>query len=221
VSNENSIITKRKRKRARFAPIAIIGAVAAATLLSLSLTGTMSGFIASIQNNTNTAGSGSLVMQERTTGSTPITCLSTDGGTLATNTATCSTINKFGGNLTMVPGQSVVQNITITDIGTANVGTFTLTHGASCTQAVNGAFNGGASDVCSKMTVSIVSGSTTVYSGTVAGLAAALPAAIAMPAAPAAGVAVPFVITTTLPLTVDNTYQGYSVSLPLTWTFTA
>ena len=207
-----------KRKRVRFAPLVLATSVAAAALLSVSMSGTLSGFVASITNTNNTAASGSLVMEEKSTGTTPVTCLSTDGGSVSTNTATCSTINKFGGSTTMVPGQTVSTSITIKNAGTVSANTFTLTPGAACAQSANGTPAGTATDFCSKLNVVITSGSTTVYSGTAAALAGT--AAKSLSAAPVtAGTSTPFTIAVTLDSSAGNTYQGLSASLPLTWTF--
>ncbi len=211
--------TPSRARRQRFTPIAIATGIAGSLLLSLSLTGTLSGFVASIQNSNNTAATGALVMEEKTTTGAAVTCLSTDGGSVSTNTATCSSINKFGGNTAMVPGQTVTTGITIKNVGTVAASTFTLTPGATCTQSNNGALNGTATNLCSKLNVVITSGATTVFTGTLASLAGALPAAFTMPAAPAAGVSVPFSIAVTLDASAGNTYQGLSASLPLTWAF--
>ncbi|MCZ2404798.1 hypothetical protein IV498_16860 [Paenarthrobacter sp. Z7-10] len=210
------------RKRRRFTPIALITGLAGVALLSLSVTGTLSGFTASITNSTNTAGSGSLVMQEQTTGGTAVTCLSTDGGSVSTNTASCATINKFGGSTTLVPGGPAVNTaITIKNIGSVPASTFTLTPGATCTQSNNGTQNGTAADFCAKLKVVITSGATTVFTGTAATLAGAAAGAtsITMPPAPAAGVSTPFNIAVSLDSTVLNNYQGLAASLPLTWAF--
>ncbi|RAX44185.1 hypothetical protein DQ354_16555 [Arthrobacter sp. AQ5-06] len=207
-------------KRRHFAPIVLLAGLVGTVLLSLSLTGTLSGFVASITNSSNTAASGSLVMQEQSTGGVPATCLSTDGGSVSTNSATCSTINKFGGSTVMVPGgPAVTTAITIKNAGSVAARTFTLTPGTSCTQSLNGAQNGTATDLCAKLNVVITSGATTVFTGTAASLAGAPAAAITMPAAPAAGVSVPFTIAVTLDTSAGNTYQGLAASLPLTWTF--
>ncbi|MFJ3384873.1 MULTISPECIES: hypothetical protein [unclassified Curtobacterium] len=207
-------------KRLRFAPVALIAGIFAAVLLSLSLTGTLSGFAASITNSSNTAGSGTLVMQEQNAGAS-VTCLSTDGGSVSTNSATCSTINKFGGSTTMTPGNTVNTAITIKNTGTAAASTFTLTPGTTCTQSANGSANGTATDLCAKMNLVITSGSTTVFSGTLASFKGAAASAFTMPAAPAAGGTVPFNFAVTLDSSAGNTYQGLAASVPMTWTFTA
>ncbi|MFJ4220113.1 hypothetical protein [Curtobacterium luteum] len=207
-------------KRLRFAPVALLAGIFAAVLLSLSLTGTLSGFAASITNSSNTAASGTLTMQEQNAGGT-VTCTSTDGGSVSTNAATCSTINKFGGSTTMTPGNTVNTAISIKNTGTANAATFTLTPGATCTQSNNGTVNGSATDLCSKMNLVITSGSTTVFSGTLASFKGAASTAFTMPPAPAAGASTPFNFAVTLDSSAGNTYQGLAASVPMTWTFTA
>ncbi|RFA13737.1 hypothetical protein B7R21_07845 [Subtercola boreus] len=209
-----------KNKRRRFAPVALGAGVLGAVLLSLSLTGTMSGFVASITNSQNTAATGALVMQEQNSGAT-VTCLSTDGGSVSTNAATCATINKFGGSSTMTPGNTVTTPITIRNIGSVAATTFTLTSGATCTQTNSGSLNGTATDLCSKMNIVITSGATTVFSGTLASLAGGTSAKFTMPTAPAAGIAVPFSFAVTLDSAAGNTYQGLQASVPLTWSFSS
>lgn len=205
-------------KRVRFTPIAIGAAALAAVLLSLTMTGTLAGFTASITNNTNTAASGSLVMQEQNSGGT-VTCLSTDGGTVSTNTATCSTINKFGGSTTMVPGQTTNTTVTIKNVGTVTPSTFTLTPGAACTQSNSGTQNGSATDLCAKLNLVITNTTTTqvLYSGTLAALANAAAITITTPPGPA--VTDTFTFALTLNSSAGNTYQGLQASLPLTWAF--
>ena len=214
-----SIATPLRKKRSRFGVAALATGLLAAALLTSTLNPTLSGFVASITNPNNTTATGVLVMEEKSTTGAAATCLSTDGGSVSTNTASCSTINKFGGSTTMVPGGApVVTGITIKNVGTVNASTFTLTPGATCTQSANGAQNGTATDLCSKIKVIITSGATTVFNGTAATLAGAT-TGITMPAAPAAGVSVPFNISVQLDASAGNTYQGLAASLPLTWTF--
>ena len=198
-----------KAKRRRFTPIALTTGVVAAALLSVSMTGTLSGFVASINNSTNTTATGALIMQEQNAAGT-VTCLSTDGGTLSTNTATCATINKLGGSTTMVPGQTITTNITIKNTGTVNAGSFTLTPSA-CTQSAAATPSGTATDLCTQLQLVIMQGSTQVYSGTAAGLGTAV-RTIAGP--PAAGASLPFSFAATLPAAAGNTYQ---CAVPLLW----
>jgi hypothetical protein len=201
--------TTKKRKASL--PILIAGGVSS-LVLALGMSPTFSAFTASILNDTNTAGSGTLTMQE-TTGATLI-CNSTDGGSVSTNTATCATINKYGGNLAMVPGQTVSTTINIKNTGTIAASSFSVTPG-TCTQATNGTVNGTAVDLCAKINVVVTSGVTPVYTGTAAGFTTAV--ALAAPVAP--GASVPFTFAVTLASSAGNTYQGLKVSQPITWTF--
>jgi hypothetical protein len=202
-------------------PLVLTAGVLGAALLTASATGTLSGFVASIQNSTNTAATGTLVMQEQNAGAT-VTCLSTDGGTVSTNTSTCSTINKFGGSTTLVPGGTSVTTVTIKNIGTATANTFTLAPTAVCAQSNNGTVNGSATNLCSTLTLAI-SGGTTVASQTLDAFYAAYrtggtsgPISIGTVAP---GATLSFTYTVTLPSSAANTYQGLQASMPLTWTF--
>ncbi|RKR72928.1 hypothetical protein [Frondihabitans australicus] len=206
-----------KAKRLRFAPLAIATGVLGAVLLSVSMSGTLSGFVASITNSSNTAASGALVMQEQNAAGT-VSCNSTDGtGGISTNSYSCATINKYGGSTTMIPGQTVTTSIKINNTGTVTANTFTLTGGA-CTQGTNGALNGTATDLCSQMTVAITNTTTSssVFTGTLAAFAAK--GAISLPVQ-AAGASTTFSIAVTLPSSAGNTYQGLSASQPMTWTY--
>lgn len=202
------------RSRRRITPMVFVVGGVAALVLALTPTGALGAFTAAITNSDDTAGSGNLIMQEsHTAGSTTTTCASTDGGGIGTNSATCSTINKYGGNLAMAPGQTVSTSVTLTNAGTIPATTFTLTPG-SCTQSSNGTA-GSATDLCAHLTVVITSGATTVYNGT----AAAFSSAQNLAAPVAAGASVPFTFAVTLDSAVGNTYQGLQASQPLTWTF--
>jgi hypothetical protein len=215
MTTESTSSAAPERRRRRFVPLVWGSSLVAMALLALGVGSTLSGFSASITNSKNTAGSGTLVMEEDGPGST--VCLSSAAGTVtATNSGTCSTINKFGGNTAMVPGTPVTTSITIKNNGTSPANTFTLTPGA-CTQSANGAVNGTATDFCSKLDVTITSGSTTIFTGTAASLAAG--GVINLPAPVAAGASVPFTFTVTLDPSADNSYQGLAASEPLTWQF--
>ena len=208
----------RRLLRGRLVPATVVSSVVASALAVLTLSGSLSGFAASITNSTNTAGTGTLVMQESNATGT-VTCTSDSGG-VSTNTATCAGINKFGGSTTMVPGTPIATTVDISNVGTVPANTFTLAPGGSCTQSDNGSVNGAATDLCSQMTVSITVGTSTtpVFSGTLAALAA-LSTPITLPTPVAAGAKVPVTFTVELPSSAGNSYQGLQASLPLTWTF--
>ena len=212
-----------KQKRAHFAPLAIAVGLASAALLGLSTTGTLSAFVASIYNNANTAASGSVVMTETTSSGSTTSC--TSG--ISTTAVTCA-INKFGGSTTMVPGSSVATTINIANTGSGAVGTFTLVSGtaggATCAVSANGSNNGTATDanVCAKFNLTIASGSTTLFTGTLASFAARTTAISLNSLIPTAGGAsVPFTFTVSLDSSADNTYEGKTASVPMTWAFSS
>jgi hypothetical protein len=177
------------------------------------MSGTLAGFTASINNSTNTTASGALVMQEQNAGAT-VTCLSTDGGSVSTNASTCSTINKFGGSISMVPGQTVTTTVTIKNIGTAPAGSFTLTPTATCAQSNNGT----AVDLCAKLNLVLTNTTTSqvVYTGALSAMGTS-PITITTP--PIAGATNTFTFAVTLSAAAGNTYQGLQASVPLTWAF--
>ncbi|PZE24755.1 hypothetical protein [Curtobacterium sp. MCBD17_028] len=204
-------------KRVRFTWFAIGTGVLAAVLLAFSMSGTLSGFVASITNSGDTAVTGTLVMQESTTGANAATCTSTDGGSVSTNTATCTSIDQFGG-AAMVPGDTVTTAMTITNTGSAAARTFTLTPG-SCGQLANGSVNGTANDLCSQMTVVVknTTANTTVFSGTLAALGSTT-TPFSLPAVPG-GSSTAFSFAVSLPSTLGNSYQGLQATVPLTWSY--
>jgi hypothetical protein len=211
--------TSRKRKLSL--PLIVAGGVSS-LVLALGMSPTFSAFSASIQNTVNTAGAGALIMQETDSTGT-ILCNSTDGGSISTNAATCATINKYGGNLNMAPGQTVTTTINIKNTGTVGASSFALTPGA-CTQTTNGSNNGTATDLCSKINLLIKSGSVTIFSGTATALNTGgvidLDQKLAMSSI-ATGSSTPFTFAVTLDSSVGNTYQGLKVSQAMTWAFGA
>lgn len=205
-------------KRRRFAlPLIIAGAVAS-LVLALGVSPTVAAFTASIQNSTNTAGTGYLSMQEVSGANT---CNSTDGGSISTNSATCATINKYGGTAApLAPGGTQSTTVTIKNTGSITANAFTLTPSA-CTQSNLGSPNGTATDLCSQITLKITSGATTVYNGTLAAFSAPVNLVSVLGGTVAPGATTSFTFQVTLASTAGNTYQGLQVSQPLTWSFSS
>ncbi|GAA2750659.1 hypothetical protein [Amnibacterium kyonggiense] len=204
-------------KRMRFTPLALTTVLLSAGLLSLSVTGTLSGFTAQITNGANTVTTGSLVLQEGVgSNATTFTCTSADGASITTNSSTCSTINTFGGtgSQTMVPGQTVTQSVTFKNAGTIPASTFTL-QPTACSQSAVTTPAGSATDLCSKLSVVVTqSGATgSVYSGTLAGFTANQTLTTL-----AAGASTTFTFAVTLASGAGNSYQGLQASVPMTWT---
>jgi hypothetical protein len=114
-------LPKHRAKRSRFVPLAWVSGVAAAAVLTLGVTGTLSSWTAAVlDNSTNsTKIAQSLILQETQAGVTPIdaACVSSAN---ANNMSTCASINKFGGTGTpLVPGASSTPvTVTFTNVGT-------------------------------------------------------------------------------------------------------
>ncbi|GAB2472992.1 hypothetical protein [Jatrophihabitans fulvus] len=219
---------KHGASRVRFAPLAIATGVAASAAIALSTSGALAGFVAQITNDTNTAATGSLSMQEQqiVNGTATTTCTSNGGtGGVSNNVAVCSTINKYGGSTAMIPGTPVSTTVKITNTGTVAANTFTIAPG-TCTQSNNGAANGNATDLCSKMTVALTQDGTAVAGAS--GTLTSIGGKTVTLAPVAAGASSTFVFTVTLPTqntaqapTADNAYQGLKASQPLVWQFSS
>lgn len=106
----------------------------------------------------------------------------------------------------MAPGHTSIANTGSGNAGTLNPGT--------CTQAGSGTAN----DLCSRMTTVITDDThhKQVFSGTFHALQERGP--IRLPP-PTAGARTSFTFAVTLPAVIDNSYQGLSASLPMTWNF--
>jgi hypothetical protein len=240
VTDSASETGKHRSKRRVFVPLVWTAGAVAAVLLGLTVSGTLSGFTAAITNDTNTTGSGTLLMQE-TNSVGPVNCYSNGGSgsaAITTNTNTCSTINKLGGDqspntagLNLTPGAAgTVTVVTIKNAGSIAASLFTLTP-STCAQSTNtgntvvsavGAY-GSASDFCTKVNVTIKKGATTVFQGTAAqlssGTGAATPLVANLGPVSAGGSAV-MEFDVSLDTTAGNSYQGLALSLPMTWQFT-
>lgn len=207
--------TSKKRKLSL--PLIVAGGVSS-LVLALGMSPTFSAFTASIQNTVNTAGAGTLVMQEADSTGT-ILCNS-NSTSVSSNSATCATINKYGGNLAMIPGQTVTTTITIKNTGSVAASAFSLTPTA-CSQTPNGSVNGSATDLCKKINLLITSGGKTIYSGTADAMGTTAIDVLnkLSVSSIAANGSVPFSFAVTLDSSAGNTYQGLQVSQPLTWAF--
>src|ERR1700756_2797021 len=94
---------KPRLGRKQVVPIAWAASAGSLIVLVLGITGTLSGFTATINNNANSAGTGSVVMVETSGGTTCYSNGVAVGTAITTNANNCS-INKLGGNLLMIPG---------------------------------------------------------------------------------------------------------------------
>lgn len=193
-----------------FVPSVIAAGAVGTAALALATTGTLSAFAASITNSVNTATVGQVVLQE-TNADGSVTCTSTDS---ATNAATCTTINKYGGQ-TLAPGGSTTTTVKLTNLGSVTPASFTLTPG-TCSQAGTPPVGTAATDLCAKLTLTVYAAATAtgtpIYTGSLSGFTSAVNLT-----PPAASATQPYTFVVAVPSTLDNTYQGLTASQPLTW----
>lgn len=192
--------------------IVVAAGAIASLLIGFTLTPTFAALVASIQNSTNTANTGTLTMKE-TSGSA--SCNSFDSN--STNTATCSTINKYGG-VTLVPGGAAKEtNLSIQNTGSMQATSFTLTPGA-CTQSAVGGSS------CDKIKVKITSGASVIFDGSAkafqTGGAINLLAKLSKTGVNPSE-SIPIKVAVSLDSSAGPTYQGLQISQPMTWTFSA
>lgn len=218
-------------RRARLVPIALTTAALSSAVLGASVTGTLSGFAASITNNANTASSGSLVMQE--TGPSGTVCLSSSG----TNNsfASCNGINKYGGDGSVfIPGRKHDTVVSFANTGSIEVTSFKLAADTCSRTYLDGSSSGTASNssnLCGSLQLTLdcapVSGqsvgtSANVFTGatlaSIAGSTTTLPTSC-VPQSNSRN-SVQFTFSVKMPDGQDNTVQGQQVSQNLTWTFT-
>jgi hypothetical protein len=214
------LTTNSSPGRRRFTPIAVGAGLAGTLAISLSLGASLSGLVATITNTTNTAATAALAIQE-TSGAN--TCNSYDA------TATCSTINKYGGTTTpLVPGGSQTVTVAFANKGTVPVTTSSLTPSA-CVATSTGAVGGttpttpntSAGNLCSVINIAIYSGTTATGTPLFTGAASAFTTAISLGTLPVSGSASTesFTFVTSLPSTATTAVQGQQISQVLTWTF--
>lgn len=223
----------KKATRRRAVPVLWASGAVAAAVLVLGVNGTLSSWTqAIITNNNDTAGattSVALIESGPDGHGGTATC---DTTTQADNeVATCSTINKFGGNTDMSPGDSSTVDVTFTNDGSAD-GTFAYAPGSCASTAGPGGI-----DLCqdsdSDLTVAIACSTGTSYdaANAVAELSqpARKPSSLAgLPAVTTPATTVPLAVgdsitcefTTTLDSGAKAQDAGSSVSQPITWTLT-
>jgi hypothetical protein len=202
-------------------PIVLTGGISS-LVLALGMNPTFASFTASISNSFNQAATGILVMQERNSPGT-VTCLSTDSGGLSSNVASCSSINKYGGDLTTLIGGSVTTLSYIKNVGSVSAAVFSFSPG-ECVQTAGGPVAGTATDLCSQINVTITSGAVPIFSGTAQTLGSGGPidvlSKLGMPRI-TSGTELGFAVTASIDGAVGNAYQGLRISQPMTWTFSS
>lgn len=203
--------------RRRFTPVALVAGLSGSLALALGMGASLSGLTATITNTMNTAATAAMAIQE-TSGA--LQCNSYDA------TATCSTINKYGGTATpLVPGGSQNVTITLKNAGTVNAATATLAPGA-CSATTTGVIgaqtpttpNTSAGNLCSQVNIAIYKGTdntgAVVYNGT----AAAFTATVNLGALNA-GAQQSYYFVVSLPSGATTATQGQQILQQLVWTY--
>jgi hypothetical protein len=207
--------TDEKTKRRRGAPLVWGASALAAGILVLGVTGTLSSWTSAvITNDTNTTKASDAVALSEAQGGT--VCV--DTATTADNTATCSTINKYGGTATTLsPGATAhTTTVTLKNTGTG-AGALTLAAG-TCTSS--GGATGSTGNLCDQATVTVEcpTGTTTSGPSTLNAFDAAAASSVANLAA---GASVVCTLSVSLPSTAPAGVSGMVASQPLVWTLTA
>lgn len=223
-------------RRRRWFPLVWLGSAVAAVLLVLGVAGSLSGFSASITNNSNTVASGTLTMSE--------TGVSGVGGTSTCDSpdATCA-LNKFGGQTAMVPdtttltgtapngtipaGTDTDQNVGVVDItntGSIPASALTVTGGTCAATSGTGANLCGVLDVAVYASATAPTAGTAstygtqVFYGTATTLATETGLDVAAPVPAGSSEYLTFVVW--IDSSATNADQGLTASEPLTWTLT-
>ena len=218
---------QHRSKRRRFIPLVWLSGVAAAGLLALGVSGTLSSWTsAQVTNQANQAGTGqALILQETGPDSTgtAATCTSS---TNATNVYTCTKINKYGdagkSNLAMVPGDSKSTAVTLTNTGGADAATFTLAAG-TCVSAYQSPLTGTpAQGLCDALQVAVSCknslNTSTLNYGPVA--LSAFSTAQTITGGLTHGSADTCTVTVSLPASTGPVYGGQTATQDLVWTLT-
>lgn len=192
------------------------GAVASVVLV-LGVNGTLSSWTqAVINNDTNTTKSTVAVALEELSGTT--SCVDTAGE--AGNTATCSTINKYGGTVLDPDGTNTSsQTVTLKNTGTTS-GDLTLSAGTCAATLVSDSSVVSAPNLCGLDTVEVTCGTTPTIVFATGTLDAFEAGGSQTVATLAAGDSLDCTFLVTLPADALATYSDQQASQPLTWTLT-
>lgn len=207
-------------RRRRFSPWVWGGSALAAGVMVLGVSGTLSSWTSAIvTNDGNDVASAAAVSLEESSGG--VVCVDTAAS--ATNTATCSTINKYGGTTTpLAPGQSQTVTVSLKNTGTGN-GALTLDADACTSSAVAGSSGAEptAYPLCSQLRVALS------CTNPVTSFAAVTPATFAAETGPRViaalgpNAATQCTFTVTLTATSPAGYASQVASQVLRWTLVA
>jgi hypothetical protein len=197
----------------------------AAVVLTLGVSGTLSSWTSAvITNDTNTVATASAVILREVGPSA--TCFSSSG---ATNSYTCSTVNKYGGTSSpLAPGGSQVTDVVFSNVGSASASTFVLTTGSCSQSPTAGSGTPAAANVCTNgdLTVAISCSNGATYSAGsawsdlvyAAGAPGSIPGTLTHTATLAAGASFTCRFTVALSASASVLDQGITASQALTWT---
>lgn len=219
------------RSRRRFAPILWISGALAAVILVLGINGTLASWTQAIlTNGNNQVGSAaSVVLSETGPDGTGTSTTCTTAGT-ASNTATCSQINKYGDggvlDTTLSPGASINTTVTLTNTGSGPASTFTMAPGA-CSALYNTGSNSGTApaagdNLCSQLQVAVAcTGGATLTVPATSFDAFASGGPYTLTTGLASGATTSCTFTVSLPSTTAANYSGQTVTQAIVWTLTA
>jgi hypothetical protein len=216
---------RQAARRRRPAVLALLGSLTAALVLTLGVNGTLASWTSAIiGNDTNTVATANAVIL-REVGPGAVTCLSSSG---ASNSYTCSTINKYGGTSSpLSPGGNQQVDVVFSNVGAASAATFALAAGTCSQNPAAGSGTPAAANVCTNgdltVAVSCSNGSSYASGSAWSDLvyAAGAPGSIGTlthTATLAAGASWTCRFTVALSASASVLDQGITASQPLTWT---
>ncbi|GAA4099437.1 hypothetical protein ACFFOS_22215 [Nocardioides kongjuensis] len=203
----------RDRRRRRSLVLAAAGATAA-VILVLGISGTLSSWTSAIiTNDDNTVEAAqSLVLQE--TGPGNVVCTSTDGGGSG-NSATCSTIDKYGGTaVPLGPGDHQTVTVSLENTGTGS-GALTLAPGSCVTSAGSPSAS---ADLCDVATVTVACTTPSTVDTTATPVALSALAQLSVVTTLAAGESTDCTFDVALPASASPQVGGQVATQPLVWT---
>lgn len=139
-------------KRSAAGPLLWSASAAAALILVLGVTGTLSSWTSAvITNSSNSAATATAVILQETgpaSQASPV-CFSSDGAQSTVNTSTCTTVNSYGGTSTpLAPGASQSVDVVFKNAGGANASSFQLAPAACAQTPLAGTGTPAVANVC-------------------------------------------------------------------------
>jgi hypothetical protein len=202
------------RPERRATALLLGGGVIAAVVLLLGVNGTLSSWTTAVIDNTNNNVASAASVSLLETGPGSVTC---DTAASTTNSATCSTINKYGGTaVPLSPSGSQSVSVNLKNTGTAS-GDLVLTADA-CTHSANLSNANLTQDLCTQMHVQVTCASPGTLTTATTTLAAFTGGSVGTLAANSS---TDCTFTLTLPAGTPAEFSGQVASQGLHWTLTA